>query len=522
MAKTKAPPVLLPYQRRWVADPAPVKVASKGRRIGLTWAEASDGTLIAAARKPKGDNVHYIGTAKKMAKEYIDACAHWARAFGRAASEVGEELFEDSPDGEETRQILMYVIRFSSGCRIEALSSEPRTLRGMDGVLVADEAAFMRSLNEVVKAGTPFLTWGGKLRIISTHNGQSEFLDYERSIQSGQRDWSLHRITLDDAIRDGLYRRICEKRGMQWSPEAEAAWRRMLIDSAPDKESADEEYFCIPKSGAGVYLSRALLEDRSVQCPARRLARTDADNLRPEPARLKELEGWCKRELGPTLDALDPRREHAAGMDFGRSADLSVLQVLQIETSLERRPALQLEMKNVPFAEQDLIVKFVCDRLPRMRKIAVDARGNGQALAEACTVKYGARAEAVMISAGFYSEHMPRMRSALEAEELSIPKDADTLDDYLAIRVVNGVPKIPDTRTGAAADRHGDAAIAGCLAYYASRADVPEYGGKVAPRPRAGDAGTRGMAGRGMAMHSKDLRARDIPSLSRAGGGHWL
>src|SRR5258708_5439613 len=31
--------VLLPYQMRWIADPAPVKVAEKSRRVGITWAE---------------------------------------------------------------------------------------------------------------------------------------------------------------------------------------------------------------------------------------------------------------------------------------------------------------------------------------------------------------------------------------------------------------------------------------------------------------------------------------------------
>ena len=39
------PAVLLPYQQRWVADASPFKVAEKGRRTGLTWAEAADDVL---------------------------------------------------------------------------------------------------------------------------------------------------------------------------------------------------------------------------------------------------------------------------------------------------------------------------------------------------------------------------------------------------------------------------------------------------------------------------------------------
>ncbi len=32
-----APPVLLPYQQRWVADTSPLKVIEKSRRTGITW-----------------------------------------------------------------------------------------------------------------------------------------------------------------------------------------------------------------------------------------------------------------------------------------------------------------------------------------------------------------------------------------------------------------------------------------------------------------------------------------------------
>ncbi|EIQ4348837.1 hypothetical protein LU516_004939, partial [Escherichia coli] len=31
-----APPVLLPYQQRWVADASPLKVIEKSRRTGIT------------------------------------------------------------------------------------------------------------------------------------------------------------------------------------------------------------------------------------------------------------------------------------------------------------------------------------------------------------------------------------------------------------------------------------------------------------------------------------------------------
>jgi phage FluMu gp28-like protein len=91
--------ILLPYQQRWVADRSPVKVMEKSRRVGISWAEASDDTLW-ASEKGNGEkrNVWYIGYTKDMALEFISDCANWARAYNLAASDM-EEV--EIPDEEE-------------------------------------------------------------------------------------------------------------------------------------------------------------------------------------------------------------------------------------------------------------------------------------------------------------------------------------------------------------------------------------------------------------------------------------
>src|SRR3569832_383525 len=88
---TNAPPVLLPYQQAWVGDDAQLKIAEKSRRIGLTWAEASDDVLIAAGAG--GSNCFYIGPTQDMALEYIEACSMWAKAFNQAAGEIEVGFF---------------------------------------------------------------------------------------------------------------------------------------------------------------------------------------------------------------------------------------------------------------------------------------------------------------------------------------------------------------------------------------------------------------------------------------------
>ncbi|EHA6962529.1 hypothetical protein JMC51_005089, partial [Vibrio parahaemolyticus] len=83
--------VLLPYQKRWIADESPLKLAEKSRRTGITWAEAADAALTASKARSAGGTHHfYVGSNKEMAREFIDAVAMWAKAFNHAASDVQE------------------------------------------------------------------------------------------------------------------------------------------------------------------------------------------------------------------------------------------------------------------------------------------------------------------------------------------------------------------------------------------------------------------------------------------------
>lgn len=133
-----------------------------------------------------------------------------------------------------------------------------------------------------------------------------------------------------------------------------------------------------------------------------------------------------------------------------------------------------LELRNVPFKQQEQITWYLMDGLPMLLGAAFDAQGNGAYLAEYAMQRYGAsRVQQVMPTEGWYRDNMPPVKAALEDGNLvDLPKDEDTLDDLRAVQVVNGVPRVPEQRSKAKSDggkRHGDAAIALALAYYASR-----------------------------------------------------
>jgi len=468
--------ILLPYQRDWVADPAPVKIMEKSRRVGISWAEASDDTLY-ASQKGGGEkrNVWYIGYTKDMALEFINDCANWARAYNLAASEMEEIEIDDSEEFEgvvREKKILSYQITFESGWRITALSSRPTNLRGKQGRVVLDEAAFHEDLGGLLKAAMALLIWGGEVRIISTHNGDAnEFNSLVQDIRAGKQKYSLHRVDFDQALAQGLYRRICEVLKREWSAEAETSWRQGVIDFYGD--DADEELFCIPSQGSGVYLTRSLIEacmDKDI--PVIRYEQKPAFAELPDSIRTAEVKDWCEETLRPLLKELDPKRSTYFGEDFGRTGDLTVILPLQELQSASFRAPFILELRNIPFQQQEQILYFVVDRLPRFRGGALDARGNGQYLAERAMQKYGAsRIAQVMLTEPWYRENMPPYKAAFEDKNILLSKDADIIEDHRAFKVIKGVARLPEAKSKGEdkKQRHGDSGIAGALAWYATR-----------------------------------------------------
>ena len=470
--------ILLPYQARWVADQSPVKVMEKSRRIGISWAEAADDTLY-ASEKGKGEkhDVWYIGYTKDMALEFIGDCANWARAYNLAASgmEEYEEIDVEEYEGVvQEKKILAYRITFESGWRITALSSRPKNLRGKQGRVVIDEAAFHDDVAGLIKAALALLIWGGQVRIISTHFGDTnEFNSLIQDIRAGRKPYSLHRVDFDEALAAGLYRRICEVLKREWSPEADTRWRQEVIDFYGD--DADEELFCIPSQGSGTFLTRALIETcLSDEIPVIRYEQPKSFAELADHIRFAEVKDWCEENLKPLLQDLDPERASYFGEDFGRTGDLSVFLPLIEQQSAKFRAPFMVELRNIPFQQQEQILFYIVDRLPRFRYGALDARGNGQYLAERAMQKYGAgRIAQVMLTEPWYRDNMPRYKAAFEDKSLLLPKDADLIEDHRAFKVIKGIAKLPETKTKGQdkKQRHGDSGIAGALAWYSTHAE---------------------------------------------------
>jgi phage FluMu gp28-like protein len=455
---------LLPYQQRWLEDDSPVKIIEKSRRVGLSWAEAADDALLAASKS--GMDIYYIGYNKDMAQEFIEDCGDWLKHFQKAASAVEEFVFND-----EDKDILAFRIRCASGHKIVALSSRPSNLRGKQGKVVLDEAAFHDSLEELIKAAMALLMWGGRVVLISTHNGDANtFNEKVTDVRAGRMPYSLHRVTLDDALKEGLYERICLRLGKEWSQEAEDAWRATII--AQYGSGADEELFCIPSQGSGTYLTRAMIEScMSDHIPVIRYSQTDEFNQKSDDYRLSVVKEWCEDILAPLLVGLDPKRQTVIGEDFARSGDLTIMLPAQETQAANWQSIFSLELRNMPFRQQEQIFFFIVDRLPRFHHGSLDARGNGQYLAERAMQRYGAKKiSQVMLTETWYRENMPKYKAAFEDKCWLLSKDADVIEDHRAFKIIKGVAKLPETKNTGQDNmkRHGDTGIAGAMAWHST------------------------------------------------------
>lgn len=482
--------LLMKHQQDWLALCAAedLTIAEKGRRTGITYATALDSAITAASRKDAGgDNVYYVGDTKEKGLEFIGYCAHMAKVMAMAMAEgfdgIEVFLFEDQQDDGSSKHITAYRIRFASGYQIVALSSNPANIRGLQGVVVIDEAAFHANVQAVIESALALIIWGGKIRIISTHNGAGNpFNELIKDARKGLYDFKVFNVFFDDAVANGLYERVCFMKGWDATEAGKRAWYEKVRGAyGANKAAMAEELDGVPREGNGVAIPGVLIESCMRETrPVLRLALDDSFAVQSSDLREIFCEGWIERHLKPLLEALNPDLQHVYGEDFARHGDFSVIAPMSIEQNLMRKVPFLVEMKNVPTRQQEQILWYIIRHLPRFHAGAMDATGNGATLAEYTADEFGHdRVEQVMLNDAWYREHMVKFQAAFEDQMLDLPSDADVKNDIRQLQLINGIIKLPALRTtdtkNSEFKRHGDSAIAIALAYHASQMDVEVF-----------------------------------------------
>ena len=412
-----SPRTLLPYQARWVADDSGLKVIEKSRRIGMSWAEAYDSVMYSGENR---GNIYYQSYNLDMTRGFITDCAEWAAALQVGADAIGETLIE-LDEGDPVRA---FRLGLASGREIVAMTSAPRAFRskGRPGdVGIIDEAAFIDDLQEVLKAAMAFRLWGGRIRVLSTHNGEgSPFARLVCSIRDGERPGSLHTCTFADAVAEGLGQRRMEVLDLPWSPAAEAAWVQETRDEyGPD---AAEELDCVPAAGDGAWLTWAQIH--GVEHP---------DAGKPEL-----FAG------GRTL----------IGNDIARRRHLWVAWVIELVGDVAWTREI-VELKDRSFAVQDDTLDELVERY-HPTAIAMDQTGMGEKPVEDAQRRYGSqRVEGVLMTPPTRLALAGALKRRCEDVTLRIPAETAVRQDLHAVRKVAGPIGAP--RLVASDDENGHA-----------------------------------------------------------------
>ena len=443
----------LPYQLAWINDPSPVAVGEKSRRIGWTYASA----FRAVDRRLRlGTDLFYSSADLSAAREFMEYCKGWAAEVDADAEELGYEPADDAGDATA------FVLRFKhNGAKIVAGSSNPKFFRSKGGDADADEFAFHREPRELYKAMQPAsLVWGHQLRLWSTHNGEGSFFNQlvkgagegsgsgvQGSGKGGGR--SLHRVTLLDAVAQGLVEKI-----KRLAAPSESA-RRDFIDeiraSCPDEDAWNEEYLCRPSSEQRALLSYSLIQ--ACEADLRDAAATPPSSLNPDP-----------RTPNPLF----------AGFDVGRKHDRSVLWVVERVGDVLWTRALRV-LEDVNFtAQEQLLAAFI--QRSAVKRLCIDSTGIGAMLAERLVQRFGHRVEAIHFTAAVKSDlAMPLLR-LFQDKLVRIPAGSEIREDLHKVRKVvtasNNVRLEADRDAGGHADRFWALALA-CHAALDAPGDLP-------------------------------------------------
>ena len=413
-------PYFLPYQLRWIKDPARLKIMEKSRQIGISYATAYSAVRRAADKTTRYD-VLVSSRDEFQARLFIQDCRKWANILNEAAQDLGLQLLEGS-----TRDSA-YVLQFANGRCIYSLSSNPNALAGKRGHVILDEFALHQDQSLLFNVAKPVTTWGGQLEIISTHRGLGSL--FNRLLQ-GLKDgtqtaqWSHHRVTMNDAVEQGLVERVNLRRGSQETrPEFLHRQHAECIDEAQWLQ----EYCCTPAEFQTAFLAPELV------------AACEGDELTEWTSALTQL----RQSPNPLY----------LGVDIGRKHDLTVLDLGELigEVMHDR---VRLVLENMPFAEQEQHLWGLL-ALPNLQRACLDATGLGMALAERARNQFGWKVEPVTFTAPLKEKLAFDLRADLEQRRVRLARDPRLRSDLCGVRkevTLSGNLRF----SGEAADGHCD------------------------------------------------------------------
>ena len=393
----------LKYQNDWILDDGDALLWDKSRRIGATYSESYKSVRKRNLIDYRRD--HFFTSADESAAvEFALYCRQWAEIAEAAAKEVLETLEDDK--GYKYNN---YVIVFPNGSRINCMTSNPRRFRSKGGDVTLDEFDWHDDPGMMLDAALPATTWGYKISILTTRNGEGTPFDKlvktAKRIVSGEAtaeqlnslDWHYHLTPITTAIDQGLAEKVYK------IDHVDLAARKKFFNScrarARNQDAFNQEYMCIPSASAMCLIPYDMYQACEM-----------AD---------------CMTKIGSGPKFL--------GIDVGREKDLTKFWVWELVADLLITRKV-ITLRKMPYNVQ---LKTASDLLSdrSIIKCCGDATGIGDMLIESLQDRFGTgRIEKVKFTAAIKEHLASQMLGRFEDKRVRVPDDTDIRESFHSVR----------------------------------------------------------------------------------------
>lgn len=391
--------ILLDFQKKWVLDGSRKCIFEKSRQIGISWCEA---LWSVRRRLDKQINHYFISHTEDIANQFIKDCSEMCTLFAI----------------DKYCTINKSSIIMPNGSEIVALSSSPKNVRGRRGDVSLDEYSSHDNQQELLAAAEPATTWGGNLRIISTHDGpNTEFYRLTQEAKEGKGKYSFHSVNIFQAVNEGFVDIFAEKMNneelLAMSPEER---KEVFIREKRESVSQpiwEQEYLCLVSASGSLLISPEVFDSiATISC---------------------------------VPDKLDKEKKYGRlfiGIDPGRKGAYSVIWVLEeyIEEQTKKtkyRTVCIREMTNYPLPEQMEIAKDICSHR-NVAYVCCDMGAQGRSISEALILQLGNKtAEEVAITADCKASLCEKIATFAEHKRIEVPSSHTIRQDLTSMRRVS-------------------------------------------------------------------------------------
>ena len=442
---------LLPYQFKWVTDPARFKIGVWSRQTGKSFSTAAE-AVIDCLINP-GATWVCLSAGERQSLEWLEKAKLWVHVFQIALE--SETHLRDSAEA----LLKSAEIRFANGSRIIAIPGNPATARGYSANIVLDEFAYHENPDAIWSAMFPAQTnpLAGtllarieamskgqdftaiqrklKIRVVSTFNGRNNKF-YSLWERRHENNYSGHFIDIYQAA----------EQARQQGLDLEIDKLRAGLD---DPEAWAQEYECIPADVSAVLLPYELL----ATCES------------PE----------ATTTIGP--DYFASGKPYVIGIDFGRKHDLTVAWTDEIMGDVLHCREV-LELRAMPTPDQ---VALLRPRIRNARRVCLDYNGNGVGFGDYLVQEFGqynpdkhqyGKIELCTFSNPFKVEIFSKLRMAIEQRRCRIPVNRAVREDLHSVQRVTTQNGTITYRAPHTQDGHADRCTAKALANRAAGCDT--------------------------------------------------